>query len=162
MLKRVSVESILVMFLFIIFTASIGLLIVEGQEAFSKVIDNKNANEDTRIALSYINMKVKQNNLFGNIEVVDSTYNDSKALLIQHYGEEADYITYIVYDDGKLYECYQDKGTKLDINFGEVIVEVKEKVSFQADRIHSLINVFYGDENLLSIEVYGMGEANEE
>lgn len=161
MLKRVSVESILVMFLFIMFTASIGLLIVEGQEAFGQIIESKNSNEATRIGLSYINMKVKQNNLANHVTVVSTEYNSHKALLINHYGAEEAYVTYILYDEGALYECYMNKGEPLDITLGEVIVEMDAPVSFEYDKALDMINVLQNEQVALSMQVFRTEDAYE-
>lgn len=161
MLKRVSVESILVMFLFILFTASIGLLIVEGQEAFGNIVDNKNNNEDIRIGVSYVNMKVKQNNISGNIQLIESPYSELNALEIRHYGEEEGYVTYIVYDEGALYECYQDRGDPINKELGEVIVKLKAEMNFELDQSNSLLNIIYDKDIILSIEVFGLEEIND-
>lgn len=152
-MKRVSVESILVMFLFILFTSSIGMLIVEGQGSYSRIIEEKEETENTRIGISYITKRLKQNDFAGNIQVVDQDYNDGMAIAIELKAEEEGYVTYILCQDDGLYEIYQDLGAPIDIDYGEKIVSLSSMWSFEYDEAHSLINVFDGTDLLGAVHI---------
>ncbi len=152
-MKRVSVESILVMFLFILFTSSIGMLIVEGQGSYSRIIEEKEETENTRIGISYITKRLKQNDFAGNIQVVDQDYNDGMAIAIELKAEEEGYVTFILCQDDGLYEIYQDLGAPIDIEYGEKIVNLSSMWSFEYDETHSLINVFDGQDLLGAVHI---------
>lgn len=105
---HVSVESIMVTLLLIMFAVAISVLIFEGSSTYRSIIDSRHEEENIRIALSYVNMRVKQNDVGGNIYVDDKLLPDSNVLVIHHYGEEEGLLSYIYYLDGYLYECYTD------------------------------------------------------
>jgi len=152
-MKRISVESILVMFLFIIFTSAIGLLIVEGQESYQNIIDEKAETENQRIGISYVTKKVKQNDFAGNITVNGHKYNDLMAIEVEMMAEEEGYITYIVcYEDG-IYEVYQDFGQEMDIEYGELVVKLQNLWSFEFDEVHQLIHIKDQGDIIASVHV---------
>lgn len=161
MLKRISVESILVMFLFIMFSASIGILIVEGQESYEAIIKSKNENEDMRIAFSYISKKIKQNDIVGHIEVVDNPYNDYKGLKLKLSGEEEGYYTYIFYDEEGLVELLATEGETIDKELGEVIIDLPNPLFFEFDPQFNLVNIYNGDE-FISIGILDKEVVHEE
>ena len=161
MLKRISVESILVMFLFVMFSASIGILIVEGQESYEAIIQSKNENEDKRIAFSYISKKIKQNDIAGQIEVVSNPYNDYNALKLKLSGAEEGYSTYIFYDDGGLIELLVSENEAIDKELGEVIIDLLSPLEFEFDPNYNLVNV-YNDDEFISIGILDMEVVNEE
>lgn len=105
---HISVESIMVTLLLIIFAVAISVLIFEGSATYRSVIDSRHDEENIRIALSYVNMRIKQNDVGGNIYVDDSLLTDTSVLVIHHYGEETGLHSFIYYKDGYLYECYTD------------------------------------------------------
>ncbi len=152
-MKRVSVESVLVMFLFILFTASIGMLIVEGQGSYSRIIKEKEETENIRIGISYISKRMKQNDFAGNIQVVSQDYNDGNAISIDLMAEDEGYVTYILCQEDGLYEIYQDLGAPIDIEYGEKIVDLPALWSFEYDQDHSLINILEGDKLLGAVYI---------
>jgi len=160
MLKRVSVESVLVMFLFILFTASIGVLIVEGQGAYEHIIESKNQNENLRIAHSYIQKRIKQNNHMEHIFVIENPYNDHNVLKIDLSGDEEGYFTYIFYDEGKLYEmlAYKDEEPKKELS--EVIVELKSAIHFDVDSKRNFVII--KTEGYDNIYVHVLGKEDED
>lgn len=110
-----SIESFLVMLLMIIFTVSISFIIIEGKGAFERVTENKIEDENARIAFSYINKRIKQNDEINRVEVIENGVEGNTALKISHSYEEGLY-TYIFYYDGILYECYTDMEPSLKLS----------------------------------------------
>jgi len=161
MLKRISVESILVMFLFIMFSASIGILIVEGQESYEAIITSKNENEDRRIAFSYISKKIKQNDIVGHVEVVDNPYNDYKGLKLKLSGVEEGYYIYIFYEDGGLIELLASEDEVIDKSLGELIIDLPNPLEFEFDPKYSLINI-YNEDEFVSIGILDKEVTHEE
>jgi len=120
---HVSVESIMVILLMILIAISISVLIYNGSVTYRNIIDNKNIEENTRIALSYVNMRVKQNDRTGQISVDKQAFEGNNVLVITHTGEEEGLFSYIYYYDGFLWECYTDG--PLDHSLSTQIIEVE-------------------------------------
>lgn len=120
---HVSVESIMVILLMILIAISISVLIYNGSLTYRNIIDNKNVEENTRIALSYINMRVKQNDNAGQITVDSQAYEGNNALVITHTGDEEGLFSYIYHYDGFLWECYTDG--PLDHSLSTEIIDVE-------------------------------------
>ncbi len=121
---HVSVESIMVILLMIIFAASMSVLIYQGSVTYRNIINNKNEEENVRIALSYVNMRIKQNDISENIVVDTTGYKGQDVLIIHHYGEEEGLMSYIYYYEGYLWECYTDGD--LDHTLSTEIIPLKE------------------------------------
>ncbi len=105
---NVSVESIMVILLMILFSVAISVLIFEGSVTYRKIITNKNEEENTRIALSYVNMRIKQNDMTGHITVDQDSLDGEDVLVIHHHDDEEGLMSYIYFKDGFLWECYTD------------------------------------------------------
>ena len=127
---HVSVESIMVILLMIIFAASISVLIYQGSVTYRNIINNKNEEENVRIALSYVNMRIKQNDVSENVLVDNNGYEGQDVLIIHHSGEEEGLMSYIYYYEGYLWECYTDGG--LDHTLSTEIIPLKE-LTFEFD-----------------------------
>lgn len=121
---HVSVESIMVILLMIIFASSMSILIYQGSVTYRSIIINKNEEENVRIALSYVNMRIKQNDISENIAVDPMGYEGQDVLIIHHYGEEEGLVTYIYYHEGYLWECYTDD--HLDHTLSTKIIPLRE------------------------------------
>lgn len=139
-MKRASIESILVMLLFILFTALTGLLIVEGQQGYESVLAGKERVENERIALSFIGMKVRQHNSGGSLQVLPSPYRRGDLMIdIVHTGPQEGMTTHILYHDGILYECYQLSDEPVDIRLGEAIVALDKGLAIAYDETTRVI-----------------------
>lgn len=111
-----SVESFLVMILMIIFAVSVSFIIIEGQAAFERVTENKLQDEQARIALAYINKRIKQNDVVGGIAILNDGVEGIAALEISEVTYGDDWKTYIFFKDGIMYECYTDVSPTLDLS----------------------------------------------
>lgn len=111
MMKRrihVSVESLMVILLMIMFAVAISVLIYEGSVTYRNIITNKNNEENTRIAMSYINMRIKQNDILDRVTVDENAFEGEDVLTIWHHDAEEGLVSYIYLKDGILWECYTD------------------------------------------------------
>ncbi|MBC7959189.1 MAG: DUF4860 domain-containing protein [Vallitaleaceae bacterium] len=122
--RNISLESILVMILLIIFAISACTMIIQGSQSYDSILEDKENAENARIALSYINMRVKQNDVGGKISLEKSAVEGRDALMIKHSGEEEGYLTYIFWSDNKLWECYTDALTEPSITLSSQIVSL--------------------------------------
>jgi hypothetical protein len=99
-----------------IFSIAVCILIVQGSATFERAIEKKTSEENLRIAMSYINMSIKQNDSQGKIQVQNKAFNDSDAIVISHGKEEDGLVTYIFFYEGSLYECYTDTQPTLELS----------------------------------------------
>lgn len=149
--RNVSLESILVMILLIIFAVSACVMIVQGSKSYNNIISQKEKEENARIALSYINMRVKQNDVSGSIRFEEKSVEGNDALIIAHSGEEDGYLTYIYWLDGVLWECYTSLDEIPTKALSSEIVPL-EGLSFSYDQDHHAVAIHidykYGKEQL--------------
>lgn len=132
-----SIESLLVMILMVIFALSTMLIIVEGKSAFERVTENKIEDENARIALSYVNKRIKQDDRSGSVELVDDALMGQSALRVDHGNGLS---TYIYSYEGYLYECYTDTVPSLELS--TEIVPVKN-LSFEVEDRCVLMSLAY-------------------
>jgi len=117
------IEMVMVMMLLVVFGFTIYSLIYAGSETQKKIMDEKDAQVSARIALSYINVRLRQNDDAGKVRVAKNEATGQNAILIQERGDD-DYDTWIYWSDGKLLECLTDAGEPpVDAN-GFTIVEI--------------------------------------
>lgn len=137
---NVSFESILVMMLLIIFAVSTCLMIIEGSESYKNILNQKEKEENARIALSFINMRIKQNDVQGKILFEPGAVEGKDALVFKHTGDEQGFLTYLFWDEGILWECYTDIATQPTKAFSAQIVPV-DALEFEMDQNNNTVNV---------------------
>jgi hypothetical protein len=141
-MKRISsknnIESFLVMILMVVFAVSISFIIIQGKLAFERVTENKIEDENARIALSYINKRVRQNDQQDGFKLLENSVEGATALRISH--DEEGLFTYIFHHEGVLYECYTD--TEATIKFSSPIIEISQ-LTMQLDGNLLLIEIPY-------------------
>lgn len=144
----VSVESFMVILLMTIFAASICILIFEGSKTYETIITNKTHEENARIALSYVNMRIKQNDIKNAIYIETNESYNMNVLVINHSGEEEGLKSYIYFMDGIMWECYTTD--ELDTNLSTEIIPVTNitfKQSHQGSQI--ITTIMYNRSNQL-------------
>lgn len=134
---NISVESIMVILLMIVFAVSISVLIYQGSRTYRTILRDKDIAENNRIAFSYINMKIKQNDTEGAIflDVFSPIIDD--VLVISHHGLEKGLVTYVFFYEGALWECYTDG--PLDLTISTKIIELDGELFFSTDDTNSQI-----------------------
>lgn len=148
MIKRNSVESIVVMFLFIAFTVSIGVLIVQAKTSYQKVLIQKQETQQQRIAVNYIITRIRQNDRQADIRLVDKNQ-----LQLRLGGEDQGYDTCIVSHDNKLWEVLKKEDEVLDLNLGEKITDIGNEIWFDYTKTDQLLHIYWGKTKLQSIGV---------
>jgi hypothetical protein len=101
----------MVMTLLIFFGMSIYLIIFSGSNVTRKVKDGKDAQIEARTALSYINVRLRQFDAAGAVEVAQNAYNGEDAIVLKSrrpYAPDLDYDTWIFWDNGQLMEVLSD------------------------------------------------------
>lgn len=148
-----SIESFLVMLLMIAFTISIAMIIIEAKGAFERVTENKLQDEQARIAMSYVNKRIKQNDILDAIEVVENGVEGHTAIRIAHDYEDALY-TYIFYSEGMLYECYTSMEPSLALSTEIVAAEDIEFSQSGNKIVMSILYEYQGREITLEQATY--------
>ena len=129
--KALSIESLFVMILFMVFAVSMVMMIISGRSSYSKILDEKEQAEDLRIATSYLRMKLKQNNQVDSVFTVRLPQTDEEALEIWQDGEEKQYRTVIYFRENKIWEAYMAAEDEFDLALGEPVIELDmESVHF--------------------------------
>ena len=99
------IEIIMVMMLFILFGLTTYTLIHAGGEAQAKIIAERDAQLEARVAINYINVRLKQNDVRGMIAVYpDGGPTGQNAILIKERGAY-DFDTWIFHSNGVLKEA---------------------------------------------------------
>lgn len=104
--RALSVETVMVMLVLVIFALVVFALIGAGAGAYSGILGDKENMQSARVAYSYVNMKLKQNDAQGLIEVGQTEFGDT--LIIR--SEDGSYATYLFFSEGSLYECVATQG----------------------------------------------------
>ena len=96
---------------------------------------------------SYINKRIKQDDVKGAVEVLDDGVEGHKALRIDH-GDGL--YTYIFYNEGILYECYTDVMPSLELSTAIVAVN---QLEFYQDKQKITVKLSYEYQgNLIPVE----------
>ena len=129
-----TIELILVLLLLLLFGITTFTLVFTGSDTYQRISDNKNAETDARIALSYLNVKIRQNDMAGKIEVKNFPDTGRPALVLYDTDPDSDLITWIFWDDGKIVECLVSEGEDPNPDWGFTIVEIDDfTISYDED-----------------------------
>lgn len=149
------VELVMVMTLLILFSLSIYTLISSGVTTQERIMKHKDAQTDARVALSYINVKLRQNDTSGKIAVEKLESTGSNAIVIRERTFDSEYDTWIFCLNGKLYECLTDPDVEPDVIDSFHIVDIDRlETEYNSDdgSVTSTVYYNYGDsiENISS------------
>ncbi len=140
--KALSIESLFVMILFMVFAVSMVMMIISGRTSYGKILDEKEQAENLRIATSYLRMKLKQNNRLYSVFASRSTKMDEEILEIWQGGEEEAYRTVIYFRQNKLWEAYMAVGDEFDPALSEPIIDLSAK-TVRFDRTEKGLWIIY-------------------
>lgn len=107
------IELVLVMLLLIFVAVSVFLLTGAGSAAYIRLSDNRRASSDLRIALSYIDVRIKKMDGTGQVTVCPAPFGQGQALLLSQHIESGDYETYLYVDGGRLKELTIERADRL-------------------------------------------------
>ncbi len=115
--KTLAIESVVVMFVLILLSFVVFIIIRSGSGAYKNIISQKQNTESARVAYSYINMKIKQNDSQGLVSVIGTRYGSTLRLDTT----DGEFTTYIFFSDGALYECLTRKGSSPEADASNII-----------------------------------------
>lgn len=116
------IESFLVILLIIGLCVSVVVLMNAGRKTYSRIIENSSQMENARIALSYFNMRIRQNDVKDSVSFVENAIDGQDSIIIRHTGVEDGMVTYIYYKDGALRENYVMTDIEPDPEGSEIII----------------------------------------
>ena len=113
----------MVMLLLALFGVTIYTLIYSGSRTQQKIYADKAAQVDARIGLNYVDVKLRQNDAEGKIEIAPNPMTGENAILIKErtFGEEYD--TWIYFYNGELLECLSLPDEEPIYDYSWVIIE---------------------------------------
>ena len=142
------IEMIMVIILLTFFSLTVYQLIDSGSRTQEKILDRKSAQIDARIAVSFINVKLRQNDEKNKIAIKRLENNNREAIVIQERSKDYDYDTWIYFLNGNLYECVVEKGNQPNELSSSLIVSIDDcRLNFDKERntIETIIDYTYGD-----------------
>lgn len=144
------IELLFVMVLLVLFGLTIFTLVISGSKTYSKLDKQKENNSELRIALSYVNMKILQNEAAGSFEIKKNPSGPGDALVINQKIGKEEYESWIYCSKNKLREAIVKKGIP---PVDELSLEVADvygfKVHFTKDKKGIYIEVSKTYENAL-------------
>lgn len=97
-------ETIASMTLLILFAVSIFTLIYVGKDTEARILEQNDIKANARVASSYINVKLKQNDRARSISLKPNDTDTGNELIIDHEVNGQMTYTRIYFEDGYLYE----------------------------------------------------------
>ena len=146
------VELVMVMMIMVLFGASVYAMIAAGSNAQEKIMRQKEQQVEARIALSYMNVRIRQNDARGKITIQPNGVNGQNAVLIRERDDEvffSPFDRWIYWSDGVLKECMVDPGEPVN-DFPGMYTPIAEVEGFAAEvdadgNISVTIQYLYGE-----------------
>lgn len=114
--------------LFCLFAVSACLMIALCAQAYQRIQKEQQLHLETMNVFSYINNKIKENDLIGSIEIMTIEGND--VLKLSNVEGDFETATYIYSMDGTLYEIYAAADVEVSLDDGRALIACG-KVSFE-------------------------------
>jgi hypothetical protein len=148
-----SIQFPFVMLLFLIIAVLSSMIIFMGKDVYNGINDDRNANYDIRVSLSYIANKVRQADKNGAIEIRD--VEGEPALVIKETYDGSNYNTWIYHYGSSLYELMTDEGSQFEPGDGSEILEVEEfTISKIGDKTYKFTITSKGRNAALVLSLY--------
>lgn len=118
------IELILAMALLVFLGLGTFTLIIASNEATHRMVDSQDQQSQRRVAASYINTRLRQNDQAGAVSLRTDPALPSEALVIEevYFGESFE--NWIYLEDGKLKEIIISPGQELRQDFSYTITEI--------------------------------------
>jgi hypothetical protein len=113
----------MVMMILALFGITIYTLIAAGADTQKRIMNQKDAQADARVALSYINVRLRQNDAEGRIGVERIDLTGENAIVLRERSKFRDSDTWIYCYEGRIYECMVDPGEQPSDLFSFYVVD---------------------------------------
>lgn len=118
-----SLDVVMTLVLFCLFTGSVLMVLMMGVESYQGVATSMQQSYEERTCLQYIATKI--DHYSGTDAVGVGAFGDGDALELRQTIDEIDYITYIYSYQGKAMELFCESDADLDPEAGFVIMDVE-------------------------------------
>ncbi len=136
-----SMDTILTLMLFGLFTGCLLMVLMLGAQSYQKVVDTMEESYETRTCLQYIATKVSHYSGEGALEMI--RFGEGNALALYETIDDCPYVTYLYLYDGQVMEL-----------FCEVDVELSPQAGFSVMAVDDL-TIQQVNENLLYLTCTG-------
>lgn len=114
--KRTVLEFVFIICLLMIFGFTTFSLLYAGSQSYESLSSRKEVHSEVRMASSYINMKIRQNDEADRLVVMENPYNHTNALRIKELYDGITYYTWIYFDQGQIWEATLEEGMDLTLD----------------------------------------------
>lgn len=118
------VEVVLVLLLLVLIALSVFSATELGSRAYLALQARQDADSDLRIAVSYLNIKIRKNDNAGALSIQPDPFGGQTALLIRQEIEGSPYITWVYLYEGNLRELLVAPDSELTPEMGTVIARL--------------------------------------
>ena len=151
-------ELLMVMSLMILFGLYIYPVVFSGYTLTRKVDDDKNAQIEAKIAISYINVRIRQFDAADAVAVVSNSYNGGDSVLLRDRNPGSpslDYDTWIFWDNGHLMEVLADADSRPEWEAAIDIARIEGFNVVQSNNIvaSSVLYTYAGERKTLSSSI---------
>ena len=130
-----TVELLLVFSLVALFGMTMVTLILSGGDVYQRILDRKQAEGDARIAISYVNVLIRQSDMTDGVSVQPVDCSDRDALALKVVGDGVNFTRWVFYREGALWECIADEGAPPDPALSEKIIDIGDyHVAYDQER----------------------------
>lgn len=140
------IELMLVVALLALFGAATLSLVVSSGNAYKGILGKKDLDSNLRIALSYVDNKIRYNDVKHALRLEVNPSGNGKALVIEEELDGSIYETWIYQSGGKLREVLVEKGEPVEDDLG---FEITDLGGFEAE--------YHSDGGLLHLNVWADG-----
>lgn len=141
-----NIETIMTMTLLILFSAAIFALMYVGNDTEKRILEQNAIKANARVASSYINVKLKQNDIRGKISVKINPNTASNALVITDTNSKDKKNTWIYFENGYLLESTTEELAP-DNDTAFQIAKIDDfQIEKENDTITTKIKYFYNNE----------------
>lgn len=151
--KQFSFQFIFIMLLFLMIVILSVIIILQGKNIYSSINEDRAINYETRVSLSYIATKIRQNDKENSVRI--ENFNGQNSVVIDEVYDDVNYETWIYYYDNGIYEMFTDAGMEFNLNDGMKILEVE---SFSIEKLdnntYKFIAKSNGESSELTLNLY--------
>ena len=126
--RSYTIDVVIGLLLFCIFTASIFITLISGARAYKDISREMQEQYGERTCLSYIAAKIRHYDSLGSVYLTE--FNGISALALEEQLDDADFVTYIYYYEGYVYELFAMKDMELAPEDGLEITQA-DAISFE-------------------------------
>ena len=141
---KARIETILVMLMLVVFSISTYTLVVSTASSYGKNYSDMDAKDNLRLALSYIDLKIKQSDKKG-VYVLEKAIEDRDVIVVEDEIKREIYQNIIYFKEGFLKEMLIKKGTNLSEVEGFEIAKIRDMTVKKTGK--GLINLSITTEN---------------